>query len=237
MRFRIGLHWPSHLSLRLLALLLAICLWFLAAADQQVSWFDTEERVISLPVATEGAAADIVVTSVLSPVQVRLRTPKGADLGNMKATADVTGMKAGEHRVLVSVTPPPRSTILEVVPPYAQIRLERSVNVRFTVEVAIVGLPSGQALEVQPPKPAFVTLSGAESRVAHVSRAVAEIVYRPANEEVAVEVRPVDAAGRDVPWIKVSPAKVNVAFTAASSAVPPAAPEEQPGADNTDETP
>ena len=212
-----SLHWPRDLSLRLLALLLAITLWFLAAEDRHITWLDAEEVVMTLPVHVEKVPSGLVLVGSLEPVVVRLRMPKGVPTEELKATVNASGRRAGEQHLPVYLSPLTQGSVLSIEPPYVELVLEQIKNETYTVEVAVLGVPAGMPLQVEAPEPASVTLSAGESVLSRVVRVVATIIYRTNTAENKAEVRPLDAAGHVVAGVSVKPQHVQVSWVPLST--------------------
>ncbi|HHW09684.1 MAG TPA: hypothetical protein GXX29_06905 [Firmicutes bacterium] len=207
---RIAMKMPPDLSLRLLALLLAIALWFVATGERSNLEGGFEERVVKAAVNVVGVDGDLAVTAKPEPVEVRLRLPKGTVLGEVEAKADMTGRRQGEHSVPVTVVPPLRGSILAVEPPTVTVKLEKNVSLKYAVETAVIGIPAGVPILVQDPEPATATLIGPESKMVKVARVMATVIYRPGNFTNTVEIRAFDASGREVTDLVVSPDKARV---------------------------
>jgi YbbR domain-containing protein len=207
---KISVKMPPDLSLRLLALLLAVALWFVAAGERSNTEAGFEERAISAPVNVVGVAGDLVVTVKPEPVEVRLRLPRGTILNEVEAKADVTGKRQGEHSVPVTVALPVRGSILTVEPATVAVKLEKNVSLKYAVETAVIGVPAGIPILVQEPEPTTATLIGPESKMAKVARVVAAVLYRPGNFASTVEIRAFDASGREVSGLVITPDKARV---------------------------
>lgn len=204
---------PADLGMRLLALVVAVALWFVAAEDTGTRPIGLEERVIPLTVRVEGVGTGLVSVSGVTRVDVRLRVPSGvAGLDQVTAHVNLTGRRAGEHQVTVNVVAPPRFTVVSVTPDHVKVRLEREVTRTFPVELAVIGVPAGTTLFTQTPEPTNVTLTGAETRINQVSRVLAVVAYDPAAVVTLASIRPIDSKGADVTDLVARPQSVKVTF-------------------------
>lgn len=202
---------PDDLGMRLLALVIAVALWFVANGDTRSRRPEVEERVLAGTVRLENIERDLVAMGSVGSVEVRLRVPAGTVLPEqLTAQVDLRGRRAGEHRVPVVVNPPVRTNVVSVSPERVTVVLERRLTQNFAVEVAVLGLPVGVSVMVGQPDPAEVTLVGAESQIKKVSRVLALATFPAEETEIEASVRAVDAAGVDVPGVVVTPREVTV---------------------------
>jgi YbbR domain-containing protein len=200
------------MGMRMLALVIAVALWFVAASDTNTRTTSTlEERVVPATVKQEGVSISLVPVTRLGDVEVRLRVPGGTNIPDrLDAYVDLTGRRAGEHRVPVHVNVPPRFSLISISPDTVTVRLERSTMRTLPVELAVVGLPPGVTLITGTPDPPTTVISGAETRVNRVARVLATVTYDPSVVTYTAMLRPIDSAGLDVNELMLRPKQVKV---------------------------
>lgn len=134
--------------------------------------------------------------------------------GNFAATIDLKDARPGTQQVPIHV----QSTLSHLrkksaTPSTAAVTLERSVDKTLPVIVPTPTQP-GVTVNNVTPNPAEVHISGPESKVTAVTQAIAalDIGDRTTNfTSPPVDVKAVDASGRDVTGVTISPPRVTVA--------------------------
>ncbi len=220
-----GRRLTSDLTLKLLAVILAVVLWFQATGERTVP---ISRQISGVEVELENLPEGFTVMD-LSPVSIDLRVEgRREDLSDLRpedfrATVDMAGAIEGTNRRSVLVTGPPRVEIRTVSPAQVEVELELLVEKQVPVKIQLGGRPSPEH-EVRPAviKPTDVFVDGARSRVARVVAAVAQVDTSGAREDIlkAVPVRAVDADGQEVGGVAVRPRFVEV--TVPVVALPPA---------------
>lgn len=219
-------NWKRDVGMRLLALALAVALWFVASEDLRTEPVTMEERVLPATVRLVGVGKELVPFQEVAQVEVRLRGPSNVPIPqDLEAYIDMRGKKAGQYRLAVHVSVPSRFSVLAVKPEHVAVRLEPKTTRHFPVTAAVVGLPAGIGVMVGQPEPAEVTVSGAKSDVERVARVYALIAYDTPENPAPATVRVVDASGRDIADLIVEPAQVLVGLDTKSL---PSEPDSEP---------
>jgi YbbR domain-containing protein len=207
---------PPDMGMRILALVIAIALWFVAASDSNTRSTNMDERVVNAKVSLKGVGKGLIALTDPGTAQVRIRIPSGADVPDeLTATLNMANMTAGEHSVRVDVAVPAKYSVLQVTPERITVRLDNEVTRAFAVELALIGFPPEESVSVLTPIPATVQVSGGESRINAVQRVLAMIPYSPAltGQSIPVMVRPMSAEGAEVTGVTVIPNQVEVTFS------------------------
>ncbi|MEN6480133.1 MAG: CdaR family protein [Anaerolineales bacterium] len=211
--------YSSHLNTAVLSLLLAVFIWVIANYEQESPRRDRFPSPI--PVQVSGLPANMVaVNDPVMQVEVDIRAFASSwdtlTVDSFMATADWSQLQLGVNIVPIEVVCADRTVTIEAVYPETMVVQVEEMAIR-QVDVAIEltdqdELPLGY--EAMPPsiEPVSVTISGARSfveSVAQVTGSVSLANQRTTYEEV-VHPKPVDAQGRVVDDVKVSPETVKV---------------------------
>lgn len=131
--------------------------------------------------------------------------------GQIKATADLLGFKAGIHNIPVEVSV---SGDVEVdYPRYVRVELEEIVSKQKPVNVAIEGTPrKGFTLGEIQYEPTVVWIEGAESLVnsVEVVKATIKLSEEAQNIVTLLPLKPLNSRGEEVPNIKLQTPNVNI---------------------------
>lgn len=203
----------DHLSLRLLALLLAIVLWFLATDQPQPS-IGTEQRSVTVPTQVEGVGERLVVTEAPPAVNVTLEGPRlllSFQAGEARAFVDAEGLGAGRHRLPVQARAPSGLIVRGINPGEVELVLEKEVAKTVPVRAAVVGADEGVTVRIASVEPREMIVFGVESAVARTVYIMAQV--DPAAPSSRVRAVPVDQHGAVVAGVAAQQEWVQVVFT------------------------
>jgi YbbR domain-containing protein len=182
-----------------LSVVIATVMWLYVATAQN----PLVERIMTLDLHVRGLGAAEVVVQAPSRVQVRLQGPRSAlallTPALMDASADLSGLRPGEHRVPVYVAAPPEVRVVERTPSEAVVVLDALMRQRLPVEVSLIGVPPpGITLGTPRVTPDHVTVSGAAAQVEEVRHAVVALDTSPLRQQLvsSVPVHLLDATGQ-----------------------------------------
>ncbi|NPV53492.1 MAG: hypothetical protein HPY71_08200 [Firmicutes bacterium] len=233
-------------STRLLALFLAIVIWFVVAADTGSRVVRTPkpapaqpgvevqvqvERVMDAPVELRGPDQGFIAVPERSSVVLTVRGSRARvreAASQVKAYVSLSGLAEGRHILRVEAQAPVGLSIEEIDPPEIAVELQRVVSKTIPITIAIFEFPGGGFLVSEPvAEPGQVTVTGPFSLVERVQSVVARIDLgdKAGVLEQVVEPRAVDASGAPVESVTVHPPVVKVK---AEIAPLPAAPPESP---------
>lgn len=171
----------NNKSLAALSLVMAVALWVYVTDQQNPTVTD----FLPTPLAVEPVEIPqgLAVANVPETVSVRVSAP--SDLwarltaDDFHATADLSGLPAGEHDVSVRVRPARgRSSlrVVEIFPSRVRIRLEPMAQKQVPVVVNVTGAPPlGYELGEATASPAQVTVTGPQDTVELVEAAAIDI--------------------------------------------------------------
>ncbi len=183
----------EHLALRLLALFLAVVLWFLATERPQQT-IGSDQRLVELEARVTGVDEGLEVTSGPGTVEATLEGSRlllAFQAADVRAFVELSGLGPGRHQVPVRVEAPPGVTVRRVLPQEVSVTLEERVRRTVPVRVAVQGVPPEAQVRVAAVEPSSMEVYGAASAVERVAYILAQVAY--------------DAAGsREVPAVAVA---------------------------------
>ncbi|AFZ67869.1 CdaR family protein [Deinococcus peraridilitoris] len=208
-----------NLPQKLLAVLAALGLWFVATSDRR----DTIERSFATPLQINDETANAPqgerrsVTGVAArTVRVTMRGPRNQLLNlsgeDIEASISVTGQPAGAFQVPVRVRAPGGFQVVRFDPASVSGFIDSEITRTLGVQLATTNLPE-RALPTFELTPRTVQVSGAQRVVQDVASVATVPVSLPRGATAEVRLIAIDATGRPVTDVRLSPATVNVART------------------------
>ena len=210
----------ANLSSGLLALFLAIMVWVVAVYEKAPPRTDFLPSAIPIQILDLGE--NLIISNPI-PTEVRIRVRALADTWgqlsaqDFEATLDLLGLESGQHDVPVVVT-----TLLEDVsiedrqPARITVNLEAIEERQIRVRVRVLDeerVPLGYTARLPVVSPEEITIRGPKTTVDSVTEATIDVSIADARDTVTKQDAPVllDASGRRVRGLSVSPEKVTVA--------------------------
>lgn len=203
----------DHLSLRLLALLLAIVLWFLAT-DRPQPGIGMEQRNVSVETHVENVGDRLVVTESPPQVNLTLEGPRlllSFQAEDVQAYVDAEGLGPGRHRLPLQTRAPSGLGVRAVNPAEVDVVLEQEIAKNVPVRAAVVGVGDGLSVRIEAVEPSEMTVYGIESAVARTAYIMAQV--DPAAPSERVRAVPVDDRGVTVAGVATQAEWVEVFFT------------------------
>ncbi len=205
-----------NLSLKLVALGLAVFLWFWVLFTQRTVIVETS---VKAPIEAREIAPGLALAEPLADAEVRLRGMK-EDLASgppaVKVYAPCSGLAAGRHLVPVKVEVPKRLTLVDVRPSRVEVNIEPLVKEQKPIEVRLNGsLSSEYELVGASVKPKYAHVAGVQSRVDRVARVVADVdLGRITTPELPVTapIEPLTPAGTRVQDVTITPAHAEISL-------------------------
>ncbi len=168
----------QNFTLKLIALILAILIWFLVVGEQK------SEVRLTVPLELRNLPKSLEIIESISQVEVTLRgfssfvkrlTPTDIDVH-----IDLSNVVQGTNSFAITpddIIVPVGATIIQVSPSNVDVALDATVHKSVLVEPAIRGVPaSGYILGEVIVEPKRVTISGAQSIVKLISKVDTEVV-------------------------------------------------------------
>ncbi|NIM05736.1 MAG: hypothetical protein GTO55_05830 [Armatimonadetes bacterium] len=207
-----------NIKLKLLALVLALCLWAYVTVNEQVG-----EKAFSVAIDVARTPSNLAVTSETGNAVVWLRGERETletAANQVHARALLSTHEPGKVTARIDPLFPQGLTLVKVVPTQITLQLEEVIKKRFPATCELQGQPSpGYVLGQPRVHPAYVEVSGAESTLAKVNRVVVRIdtSFAMLGQPQSGPLEPVDAAGRKVSGLKVEPQMATVTVPVRSS--------------------
>lgn len=204
-----------NLPIKLLALVVAVVLWFVATADRRANveqGYDvpvTVSDTTSAPGAETRAVSDLTPSTIrvtLSGRPERLRELSGDDI---EAVVDVTGVPEGSFTRPVKVQPPTGTILRRQTPERVQGFVDTQLTRTLPVTLG-VATPPENSLPRYTVTPGEAALSGPGRRVATVQRLVTSPVALGPGEDRETPLIALNAQGQPVQGVTLRPATVTV---------------------------
>lgn len=202
-----------NLGPKLLALLVAVTLWFVATADRRANVEQGFDVPVTVRDTTGGQGRR--ATSDLNPATVRVtlsgRPERLRELraGNIDAVLDVTGVPEGSFTLPVAVTAPSGTTVSRRSPERVQGFLDTQM-VRTLPVTLSVSTPPETSLPRYTVTPGEAGVSGPGRVVAKVRQLVTSPTVLPAGSEREVALIPLNDQGEPIDGVSMRPATVTV---------------------------
>lgn len=219
----------DHLFLRLLALFLAVVLWFLAT-DRPQQGIGTEQRNVNVDVQVESVGERLVVTEEPPNVTLTLEGPRLVlpfQTGDVRAYVDAAGLGPGRHRLAVQVIAPSGLNVRAVNPVEVDVVLEEQITRSVPVRAAVVGVSDGIAVRIDGVEPPEMMVYGIESAVVRTAYIMAQV--DPALPTRRARAVPVDERGVSVAGVATEVEWVEVLFSIEPLTGPSTEPSIEPG--------
>jgi YbbR domain-containing protein len=207
----------ANIGLGLLSLALAVSLWAFVTEEENPTRTDFLPGAI--PVETVNVPEGLAVASLSdAAVSVRVSVPDDTwddlTIEDFRAIADLSAAKARENAVTLRFRSERRRVeVVEVIPPRVTVNLEPITTKVVPVTVKLIGAPPlGYSTASGRTTPEQVEVTGAESLVALVEEAVADVNVqgvRVSLEQVFTLV-PRDGRGGDIEGVNLNPETVEV---------------------------
>ena len=209
----------KNLRTLLLAFLLAVIVWVSAVWAADPNEMHALER--SIPIQYIGQSPNLqLIGDPPESVVLTLNAPSSVwnvlntDTGSVRALVDLTNIEAGEHTLPVQIQIVPRLVrLVSQEPEQITVQLEPLVTQSFTITTQLTGSPPTGYQAASPViTPSTAVVTGPESQVSKVKELRLAIDIDGENETVTRTLAPVpvDADGRMVSGLVITPEKVKV---------------------------
>ncbi len=207
-------NWPQ----KILALLTALVLWFLATADRRATVdrsFTAELRVLgdSAPGARAGKRS---VSDVPQNVRVTLSGPSndlnGLSGDDIEATISVADLPEGSFQVPIRVRAPVGLRVVRYSPTVASGFVDAETTRTLNVQLAVTNLPA-RALPRYALTPKTVQVTGPERLVNAVASVTTVPVSLPRGASAEARLLALGSGGQPIADVRLNPATVSVERT------------------------
>jgi len=176
----------NNLDIKLLALAMAIILWFYISSEYNISterYYDIEIRPINLN-------SNLSIKEIRDKVSVGIQGPKNI-LENMSSqkivgTVDLQHIEEdGEYQLSVNVIKPKNTDIIKIIPNEVRVFVEEILEREYEVVYNLIGLPErGYSLEDEPEiLPRKVTVTGPDSMLNKIGQVRIDIDISSISED------------------------------------------------------
>lgn len=200
-----------NLHYKVLAILLAVVLWFYAASERGI----IRDRVFEeIPVAVHGLSSDLVLIGEPSPVQITLRgSVDSLNVKELTAYLDLSGIGTGETTLPVQVAVPNGITLVGVKPSRVKVQVDTRAEKQIPVEFRLSGHTAEGYTTMTPTlKPTQITIAGGKSVLGSVQQAYVNLDLRNTERSLSemVPVKVLDREGQVVGGLKITPSNIEV---------------------------
>lgn len=202
----------SSMFLRIVALIIALILWFYISGDKGTEMV----RTIRCPVQYINAPYQTSLKNTTSNVDVQLSGERQIlsrlDTEKVKCQVDLAGLDPGKYSILIRATVPRNVRLIDVIPSHARIEIARVLEKKFRVNLDILeGLPSGLFVDSVMIDPQEVKITGREDDIS----AIEKVYVSPTLEQLKtggdinlkVKIDPDEVAANE---LDISPSEVKV---------------------------
>lgn len=170
----------QNIGLKVVALMVAVFVWLNIASEPELA------TILSAPVEYKNYPKDLEISSnIVDNVDIEARGPSGRlrDLSGARLSAivDFSSVKAPGERTFTLTSAqlnlPQGIELIRIIPAQLRFRFEHRATKVLEVQVPFAGaLPAGVSIASTQIVPPTLTITGPESRVAAVQRAVSDPV-------------------------------------------------------------
>lgn len=172
------LHIFKNLTLKLVALALAIIIWFLVVGEQK------SEVRLTVPLELRNLPTDLEITQSVSQVEITLRGfssfVKRLTPGDIDVHIDLSNVVQGANSFILSpeeIVVPIGATVIQVSPSNIEVFLDATVRKTVTVEPILRGQPAdGYILGEITVDPETIKLAGAQTLLKNLSKVETEVI-------------------------------------------------------------
>ncbi len=151
------------------SLVLAVALWLYVVGSRNDEVIKTFEYGLTFSNPPYGLMLHSDVKTVSVTLRGERRAINALDESDLSIQLDLRDLEKGLHSLPVTVTPPPRLSVVQITPREIEVDLARNIDKRLNVRVRKPDkLPAGYALEVVDVDPATVIAHGREDELAGV---------------------------------------------------------------------
>lgn len=208
-----------YLPTLLTALVFAVGVWIYAVTQADPTVTETYPQPIDVEII--GLDPELTIVNEISQtVTLTIRAPSSIlnqlenDRNLINMTLDLSGLDIGVHtltpQVNISLSP---SEVVRMNPATIFVKLDSIVSQQFPVTVNLIGNPAiGFDVETLELNQDTVTITGSQSVIDSIDQVLAEVSIVDASENIqrTVDVIPVDAEGKQIESVTISPSSVQV---------------------------
>ena len=207
----------NNLDIKILALAMAIVLWFYISSEYNITaerYFDIEIRPINL-------AENLSIKSIRDKISVGIDGPKNIleNLSSQKivGTVDLRNIEEpGKYQLEANVIIPKNTNVTRIIPNEVTVEVEEILEQKFQIEYNLIGLPErGYSLEDEPDIiPREVTIIGPDTLLKQIEQARIDIDISAIRENINTEeiITVYDRNGKEINDLLIKPNIVSVSI-------------------------
>ena len=207
----------NNLDIKILALAMAIVLWFYISSEYNITaerYFDIEIRPINL-------AENLSIKSIRDKISVGIDGPKNIleNLSSQKivGTVDLRNIEEpGKYQLEANVIIPKNTNVTRIIPNEVTVEVEEILEQEFQIEYNLIGLPErGYSLEDEPDIiPREVTIIGPDTLLKQIEQARIDIDISAIRENINTEeiITVYDRNGKEINDLLIKPNIVSVSI-------------------------
>lgn len=142
----------NNLDIKLLALVMAIILWFYISSEYNIM----AEKYFEIDITPINLNKNLSIKEIRDKANVGIKGPQNI-VENLTATK-ITGKidlknisEAGEYLVPLNITSPKNTEVTKIIPEDSRIIIEKIINQEYSLEYNLIGLPEkGYSLKEEP---------------------------------------------------------------------------------------
>ncbi len=152
----------SNLDIKILALFMAIILWFYISSEYNI----TSEKYFEIDVTPINLNKRLSIVEMREKVSVGIKGPQNL-IENIAASKIIGTVnlqnitEVGEYLVGVDILPPKNTEIIKIIPEDFRVKIEKIISKEYMVDYNLIGLPEkGYSLKEEPeiiPKEVLIT--------------------------------------------------------------------------------
>ena len=200
-----------NLPAKIIALLVAIVLWFFIMNDQNPSL----DGSFNVPLSVVNAPEGCKISRSEDVIKVRVKGPRSlfvsANANEFKAYVDLNGADEGKQEVKVQTVLPQGFELISASPETVNVTVDKIIQKKVQVNLIVTGAPApGNTVAHITQSEVMVAVEGPRPAVEEVTHAIGYVGLTGNNADFSLDVpiTPVNADGREVEGIKIIPEKV-----------------------------
>ncbi len=198
---------------KLIALIIAFCMWVYVMADQDPEINDS----YVVPLTISNAPYEFIPLYDDKTVRLETRAPRSYfakyDANAFRVFANLEGLSEGEHVITPQVIMPQGFELLEIVPKTVTVKLDPLIEKQMPIEVMTSGsLSQDSAIKEIEKSMDAVTIVGPKTFVEQVAKVVGNVNLsnNSSNFELQIPMHAVDAKGNAISRVRVVPSVITV---------------------------
>ncbi len=200
-----------NLPAKIIALLIAIVLWFFIMNDQNPSI----EGSFNVPLSIVNAPEGCKISRSDEVIKVKVRGARSlfvsANANEFKAYIDLNGADEGKQEAKVQTVLPQGFELISTSPETVNVTVDKIIQKQVQLNLIVTGAPApGNTVAHVTQSTAMVAVEGPRPAVEEVTHAIGYVGLTGNNADFSLDVpiTPVNADGREVDGVKIIPAKV-----------------------------